>query len=215
MVAGQGLIDLVGAVDLVVEGGVPGAFVECGTWRGGASFLMARRALRRGERRIVWMFDSFEGLPAPKEIDGPAAASWATDTSSPNYLDNCRADIEDVQRSIDRLGLEGVCLPVKGWFNDTLITHKHQIQRIALLRIDGDWYESVKVCLAELVPLVSPGGIVILDDYWTWDGCAQAVHEYLAVNQLPYRISELGGAAFRIAASNGFPGIRSSVHLYQ
>lgn len=201
MVPTRALVALAGAVDLVVADGVPGALVECGTWRGGASFLMGLRARDRGDPRPLWMFDSFEGLPPPEpEIDGPAALAWAQDTDSPWYFDNCRAAVEDVVASARRLGLAADCHVVKGWFDDSLPAKRAAVRRIALLRIDADWYDSVRVCLSELVPLVSTGGIVVLDDYWTWDGCTRAVHDFLSADKLPYRVMELGGgAAFRVS----------------
>lgn len=198
MVPEEGLRGLAAAVDRVTADGVAGCFVECGTWRGGASFLMARRLLRNRIRRCTWLFDSFEGLPPPASIDGPAALAWAKDTGSPSYHDNCTASLEEVEASVRRLGLQDHVQVVKGWFEETLPATKARLGPIALLRIDADWYESVTTCLEELVPQVSPGGIVILDDYRTWDGCTRATHDYLSRHGLPYRIDGLGGASFRI-----------------
>ena len=198
MVSTSYLRDLTAAVDTTLRQRRPGCFVECGTWRGGASFLMARRAQHLRERRIVWMFDSFEGLPPPKDIDGPAARAWAANTGSPTYFDNCRASLEEVQAAAERLGLSDNVRLVKGWFEDTIVVKKSEIGPIALLRIDADWYDSVLFCLKELVPCVVDGGLVILDDYYTWDGCTQAVHEYLASSGLAYRIRHWGGGAFFI-----------------
>lgn len=185
------LHDLVRHVDYVDAQGLPGAFVECGTWRGGASFLMA---LRAAERR-VWMFDSFEGLPPPAPIDGPAAQRWADDTNGPDYHDNCRATLEEVSAAAFRFGLTNRVEIVKGWFDETLPASREDIGSIALLRLDADWYESVRTCLVSLVDRVVPGGFVILDDYYDWDGCAIAVHEFLAERRLPYRIYQ-GACAF-------------------
>jgi O-methyltransferase len=196
MASPSDLRDLTAAVDSVLRKGRPGCLVECGTWRGGASFLMARRAIHLRQARPVWMFDSFEGLPPPKEIDGPAANAWAADTASPGYYNNCAASLEEVQAAVSRLDLTDNVTLVKGWFQDTLASKKSQIGQIALLRIDADWYDSVLLCLEELVPCVVDGGVVMLDDYYTWDGCARATHDYLASHGLPYRIRRWGGGAF-------------------
>jgi O-methyltransferase len=185
------LHDLVRQVDFVETQGVPGAFVECGTWRGGASFLMGLRA----PQRRLWMFDSFEGLPPPAPIDGPAAQRWAHDVDGPDYYDNCRATVEEVKAHALRLGLQDRVEIVKGWFEDTLPTAKERIGPVALLRLDADWYESVRTCLHTLFDLVVPGGFVVIDDYYDWDGCAIAVHEFLAERRLPYRIYQ-GACAF-------------------
>lgn len=198
MVPEEGLRGLAAAVDRVTADGVAGCFVECGTWRGGASFLMVRRSFAHGVTRRTWLFDSFEGLPPPASIDGPAALEWANDTASPLYHDNCAASLEEVEASARRLGLQDHVELVKGWFDETLPATKARLGPIALLRIDADWYDSVTRCLEELVPQVAPGGIVILDDYWAWDGCTRATHDYLSRHGLPYRIDGLGGASFRV-----------------
>ena len=191
MLPRERLSELVRQVDAIVAGGISGAFVECGTWRGGASFLMA---LRAPDRR-VWMFDSFEGLPPPAPIDGPAAAQWAADTDGPDYHDNCRASAARVAADAARLGIADRVEVVKGWFEDTLPARRDEVGPIALLRIDADWYDSVRTCLDSLLDLVVPGGFVIFDDYYDWDGCAIAVHEALAAQHLPYRIYQ-GACAF-------------------
>src|SRR5205823_202254 len=120
--------------------------VECGVWRGGASFLMAEMLRRAAARdRRVWMFDSFEGLPHPEAIDGEHALNWAE--SWPEGERGNTASIEDVRSSADRLGLDGYVTLVKGWFDQTLPEARHSINNIALLRIDGDWHASVSCCL--------------------------------------------------------------------
>jgi hypothetical protein len=191
MVVEPALRDLVGRVHGVLDAGVPGAFVECGTWRGGSSFLMAELAKRRGETsRKTWMFDSFEGLPPPQEIDGPGAKGYAEDTENPLYRDNCRAELEEVRATARQLDLEGQTEIVPGWFDQTLHEARERIGPIALLRIDCDWYEPVLFCLEALYDQVSPGGVLIVDDYYQWDGCTIATHEFLARRELPLRIEE-------------------------
>ncbi|HSF01507.1 MAG TPA: TylF/MycF/NovP-related O-methyltransferase, partial [Solirubrobacterales bacterium] len=143
--------------------------------------------------RKVWLFDSFEGLPAPEAIDGPAALSYVRGTRAPHYFDNCRASLEEVRETAARLGLAGHTEFVKGWFEDSLPAHRHRLDRIAILRVDADWYRSVRDCLEQLYDQVSDGGLVTLDDYYAYDGCAAAVHEFLAERQLPHRIESVAG----------------------
>jgi O-methyltransferase len=188
MVSPWTLRDLIWRVDHLTQKGVEGAYVECGTWRGGASFLMAKRLAYLGIERPVWMFDSFEGLPEPAEIDGPGAKAWAQDTSSPIYFDNCRANVDQVWADAARLGLEKQVRIVKGWFDETLPKHRDEIGKIALLRLDGDWYESVTTCLDVLFEAVEPGGIVLIDDYYAWDGASRAIHDYLSAHKSTARI---------------------------
>jgi O-methyltransferase len=151
---------------------VPGDIVECGTWRGGMSAAMATVA--PGHRSVL--FDSFEGLPDAKSIDGPAAVEWSRNIRA---FDNCTADESSAHAAMQRANT-GDYEIIRGWFEDTVPQWAGKGRPIAILRLDGDWYESTLVCLKNLFPLVSPGGGVIIDDYYTWDGCTRAVHDYLS-----------------------------------
>lgn len=173
-----------------------GSFVECGTWRGGCAFGMAlvQTDLPKEERRKVWMFDSFQGLPPATDRDGPLAIEYQKDISSPLYFDNCRAEYMDTAMEAFRLNLDiNSCRIVPGWFEETIPVHMETLEkeRIAILRIDADWYDPVHYVLEHFGPLVSRGGLVILDDYYTWDGCARAVHDYVSRHDLPWRIKGL------------------------
>lgn len=200
----ESLVDLAYLVRVVLAYGIPGDFVECGVWRGGSSFLMADLLRQAGTRdRRVWLFDSFEGLPSPEAIDGPAATAYASNTDSPGYLDNCRVSVEEVQKSAVELGLGSYTEFVKGWFDQTLPANRDRIGPIAILRIDADWYSSVRGCLDNLYDQVVDGGFIILDDYYAFDGCAVAVHEFLGERGLAHRIegvvSKEGGGQYQSA----------------
>jgi hypothetical protein len=197
MVPEFSLIHLAGVVQTVLAEQLPGNFVECGTWRGGASFLMAE-LLRKGHAtgRTVFLCDSFEGHRPPEAIDGEAALSYAANTDDPEYLNNCRADLEDVERSRRLLGLESLTACVKGWFDESLPLNKGRFGPIAILRIDCDWYASVKTVLEELYDQVVDGGYVIFDDYFSYDGCAVAAHEFLGQRKLSHRLHTEGGVAY-------------------
>jgi hypothetical protein len=153
---------------------IRGCVVECGVWRGG---MMAGIADLLGEDRDYFLFDSFQGMPPAREIDGPAALAWETNTDSPVYYDNCVASEDEAAATMKRSRAKRVSL-VKGWFSDTVPTFKPPSE-IAVLRLDGDWYDSTRVCLEHLVPFVADHGVVIIDDYYEFDGCARAVNEYL------------------------------------
>lgn len=159
-----------------------GCIVECGVWRGGMSAGLAEAL----PGRVHYLFDSFEGLPPAKEIDGRAAIAWQADGSSPSYHDNCRAEREFAQAAMQQSPAKSFDL-VRGWFKDTLPEFVPK-EPIALLRLDGDWYESTMECLSHLYRHVMPGGLIIVDDYYTWDGCARAVHDFLSQQQLCDRI---------------------------
>ncbi len=195
---------IVNAVKHIVDNNVEGDFVECGVWQGGcsAAMVLANLALQPAKQRLMHMFDSYEGLPPAKPEDGPLALLWQSSVNSPTYYDNCAASLELVQQNFATLGIAEQNIQFhKGWFDQTIphFAQNNSDSKISLLRLDGDWYESTKVCLENLYPLVSEGGIVIIDDYYSWDGCALAVHEYLGLHKLSHRIitvSDVSSAYF-------------------
>ena len=165
----------------------PGCVVECGVWRGGMSAGMAEVL---GANRQYFLFDSFEGLPPAREdLDGKAAIAWQSDTGSPNYYNNCSAAEEEARTAMKLSGATSFSL-VKGWFNETVPGFVPPCE-IAVLRLDGDWYDSTRVCLENLYPHVAPGGVVIVDDYYIWDGCARAVNEFVAGLASPNSVPRL------------------------
>lgn len=181
----------------LIESGVPGAIIECGTWLGGCAFGMAlaQRAKYGRVVRPIWMLDSFEGLPPATNRDGPAALLYQSRPDAPGYFDNCKAPLDTVLQLRAEYGLgEAECPIVQGWFDATVppLAQRLAAEGIALLRVDCDWYDPVRLVLEQLAPLVAPGGTVILDDYYAWDGCSRATHDYLAAHDLPYRLRELG-----------------------
>jgi O-methyltransferase len=167
---------------------VTGSVVECGVWRGG---MIASMAEVLGNTRRYLLFDSFEGLPRPKPIDGKAALEWQNNKEGAFYFDNCKAEIEFAQLAMRMADVKTADF-IKGWFAETIPNYK-EIEQIAVLRLDCDWYDSVMTCLEKFFPHVSNGGLILIDDYFTWDGCALAVHDYLSKNKLPYRIQTLDG----------------------
>lgn len=202
MVPETSLIELARQVCAILTFNIPGDFVECGVWRGGSSFLIAELLRQAGvQDRKVWLFDSFEGLPPPQEIDGAVAMTYAQRPEDPWYHDNCSASLEDVRSSATALGLTAYTHFVKGWFDQTLPVQRQHIGPIALLRVDGDWYASVRGCLEQLYDQVVDGGLVVLDDYYAWDGCAIAAHEFLGSRRLAHRIE---GVLGRAAGEEGY-----------
>ncbi len=148
---------------------VPGDIVECGVYNGGSAALMASVGVRSPLDRTIWLFDSFEGLPQPTERDGAEARTcgwW------------CHGDLAKVRAVLDRMRIpESRCRIVKGWFHDTFPSA--EVGDIALLHIDADWYDSVRLCLERFYDSVRPGGYVVIDDYGHWEGCRRATDEFL------------------------------------
>lgn len=167
------LDNLHGCIRDVLEKRVPGDLIECGAWRGGATIFM-RAALRAygDQDRNVWVADSFEGLPKPDDSRYPA------DKGSQFW--NARAlavSLEEVRENFVRYGLLDARVRfLKGWFKDTLPVAP--IGRLAILRADGDMYESTMQILEPLYDKVSPGGYVIVDDYYAVAACRQATDDF-------------------------------------
>jgi O-methyltransferase len=161
---------------------ITGDFVECGVWRGGMSAAMSEIL---GESRRIHLFDSFEGLPPAREIDGPKAIAWQKDSQSTGYYDNCSADESFAKDAMKIAGHQNYKL-YKGWFQNSL--SGIETKSIGILRLDGDWYDSIKVCLEQLFPMLVDGGLIIIDDYYAWDGCSKAIHDYLSEIKSPSRI---------------------------
>jgi hypothetical protein len=165
---------------------LPGALVECGVWRGGAAAMMAQANLAEGSRRrSIHLFDSFEGMPDPEpDKDGPEATrlmeTGGTDASGRKPV-NAAAPEEALDLIVNRIGYPEAFVHVhKGWFQDTLPEARTYVGPIALLRVDGDWYDSTKVVFEQLYDLVTPGGVIVIDDYGHFEGCRRATDEFLA-----------------------------------
>jgi hypothetical protein len=170
MIGLRRLDNLQNSIETVLEQGVPGDLIETGVWRGGACILM-RAVLKVHDihDRSVYLADSFQGLPAPT-----LEADRGYDLSENGYL---AVSLEQVQAGFERFGLmDGQVKFLKGWFKDTLPTAP--IDRLAVLRIDGDLYESTMDVLNSLYAKVTIGGFVIVDDYHTWPPCKLAVDEF-------------------------------------
>jgi len=175
-------------VEAVIRDGVPGDLIETGVWRGGACIFM--RAILRAcadTSRTVWLADSFEGLPAPDSAAYPADAGDKHHLWS-DYFAVSRAEVEENFR---RYGLlDGQVRFLEGWFKDTLPTAP--IERLALIRLDGDMYESTYQALDALYDRLSPGGFVIVDDYYL-EPCARAIHDFRAARTVVDEITEIDG----------------------
>jgi O-methyltransferase len=196
MVPEAGIAFVVQETIRLIESDVPGVLVECGVWRGGASMAMlAAQRFRFGRVvRTMVMLDSFEGLPPVESHDGPLARAWQEGACPEFFFDNCRASVDELRDALSLLDFSPADYRIiKGWFCNTVPELREELgeESIALLRLDSDWYASTKVCLENLFPLVAVGGTVAIDDYYAWDGCAKAVHEYLGSRGLSYRIRSL------------------------
>ena len=170
----------------ILHQNIPGALVECGVWRGGSAAIMGLAAQNHSPTRPLHLFDSFEGLPEPGPEDGASAVEYSGGRGGGRLvpISRCEAGLELVQTFLfQQAGLKPADVVFHaGWFSDTVPAAAKQIGPIAVLRLDGDWYASTQVCLEHLYPLLSSGGVVILDDYLCWEGCQKATDEYRQKN---------------------------------
>ena len=187
----------------VLRANVPGSFVECGVWRGGCAAVMGLANIHLKGARDLHLFDSFQGLPEPTEKDGDRARSYSQGKASGTLESSsrCEADLNDVRSFLlEHLRFDGSKVHFHaGWFQNTVPHQASSIGPIALLRLDGDWYESTYVCLEYLYPQLARGGFVVVDDYWTWEGCHRAVDDYRGLHKITSSILRIDdGAAYWI-----------------
>jgi O-methyltransferase len=173
MIGPARLDNIENCVRQVIADHVPGDLIETGVWRGGGSILMrAVLAAYADTTRLVWVADSFEGLPRPTHPRDAGDEHWR--------YPQLAVSIDEVRSNFARYGLlDHQVRFLQGWFADTLPSAP--IDQLAVLRLDGDMYSSTLDALEPLYPKVSPGGFVIVDDY-SLEGCRQAVDDYRARN---------------------------------
>jgi O-methyltransferase len=170
----------------IEEEQVPGDVIECGVCNGGTGALLARSATRSRLHRTVWLLDSFEGMPPTTEHDGPAADGDAAEA----HIGKEKGDLSRVKSLLERVGPKADRIRIiPGWFQDTFPLVS--TSQIALLNIDADWYESVKLCLATFYDRVVPGGFISFDDYGHWPGCRKAVDEFFEERQISNKLQKV------------------------
>jgi O-methyltransferase len=191
MIGMQRLTSLQHCVETVLAEHIPGDLIECGVWRGGACILMrAVLAAYGDETRSVWLADSFAGVPPPDTANYKADKGilMRFDIAAPMLA----VSQSDVRKNFERYGLldEQVRF-LPGWFKDTL--SGAPIDQLAVLRIDGDLYESTIQALEALYPRLSPGGFCIIDDYLI-KACSQAVTDYRSRHSITAEIVDIDGS---------------------
>ena len=185
------------ACRMLIASGIPGSFVECGVAAGAHPAVMAAVLEEQGDTtRRVHLFDSFQGIPhaGPEDDEQPGVrpntfpkdgALISTGVSAQSE-EQVRAHLSAWGAPLDR------CVFHRGWFQDTMPTASRATGPIAYLRLDGDLYESTRVCLEDLYPLVVPGGVVVIDDYLLI-GCRRATDRDLASIGARVEIREIEG----------------------
>jgi len=185
MIGLKRLNNLQTAIEHVLKHGVPGDLLEAGVWRGGATIFMRAVLKAYGDTsRKVWVADSFEGLPVPD------AEKYPADEEHTLYKYKILNVSEDkVKMYFTRFGLlDDQVRFLKGWFKDTL--PYAPIKQLAVLRLDGDYYESTMDILVNLYDKVSPGGWIIIDDYRV-PSCMKAVHHFRKAHRIGERVKRV------------------------
>jgi O-methyltransferase len=198
------LAALCDAMSHIVRHRIPGAFVECGVWKGGSSMAAALRLIQLNEPdRAFYLFDTFAGMTPPDGIDrsvtsGLSAAAMLKSAPTTSKL-LAFAPKDEVRNNMATTGYPPDLVHlIEGSVEETLPAQAPE--KIAVLRLDTDWYKSTRHELIHLFPRLSPGGILIIDDYGDWEGARQAVDEYFAETAIPiflHRIDHTGRIAVR------------------
>ncbi|MEJ7582544.1 MAG: TylF/MycF/NovP-related O-methyltransferase [Acidimicrobiales bacterium] len=201
MTSTERIVAVADAVEYVIRRRVPGAFVECGVWRGGSVLAMILTLQRMGASdRDVYLFDTFEGMTAPTDFDTsayeePAVTTWRRAVAERQRgwewafgeqvygLDQVRHLLQSTGYPPDRVHY------IVGPVEETLPAGAPD--EVALLRLDTDWYESTRHELVHLYPRLAPGGALIIDDYGHWQGARRAVDEYFSESASPLLFSRI------------------------
>ena len=189
-------------VTSVLRDGIPGDLMETGVWRGGASiFMRAVLAAYGDSSRTVFVADSFQGVPQPDPERFPqdgADTAWGQLWRAPELA----VPLDVVKGNFERYGLlDQQVRFLPGWFRDTLPAAP--VERLAVLRLDGDLYESTILALQHLYPRISPGGYLLIDDYGDIQACRQAVDDYRGQFGItePIQTVDWTGAYWRVSPS--------------
>jgi len=191
------IVAVCAAVRYVEANAIPGGFVECGVWKGGSSMAAA---LTFKTPRPLLLFDTFEGMTDPTADDrhaasGQLAAAMLRNADSGATM-RCYSPLEEVKRNMATTGYPASEISyIKGKVEDTVPAAAPA--QIAVLRLDTDWYESTRHELEHLYPRLSPGGVLIIDDYGYWTGAKKAVDEYFRDSLFLSRIDDTGRIAIK------------------
>ena len=182
------IIALLRAVKYITENKIEGDIVECGVWKGGSMMAVAEQLLSLcSTNRLLYLYDTFEGMNDPSPLDVAVNGVVAKD-----YLDNLKRTDEnkkDIVWAYSSLNIVKENLDKTNYPENRMVFVEGAVEKtipqtvplkIALLRLDTDWYASTKHELVHLFPLLSPQGVLIIDDYGHWQGCKKAVDEYFS-----------------------------------
>ena len=194
MVSPARLTDTVLAIKYVKSNNIQGSFVECGAWRGGNSIAALLASPEYFKKQNIYIYDTFTGMSEPD--DNIDKSLFLSDTSKnvfnkhqeKNFNSWCYASLDEVKENFNKAGLslENTNF-IKGKVEDTLKVKSNLPEKISVLRLDTDWYESTAIELEVLYPILEIGGVLLIDDYGYWDGAREAVDNYFSRPDTPRR----------------------------
>lgn len=196
MTSQERMFALYKSVEYIIKNNIEGDIVECGVWRGGCPMIAAKTLLLHGNtNKTIWLFDTYEGMTTPtdedKDLQGDSALKQMHEFVQEKSENWCYASLEDVKRNMISTGYpEDKIKYIKGKVEDVLPGQTY-IKNCSLLRLDTDWYESTKIEMEILFPILVKNGILIIDDYGHWQGCKKAVDEYLQQNKIPLLLNRI------------------------
>lgn len=183
------------ATEYVSKNNIAGDIVECGTWKGGSAMISAIKLKKNGDmKRKFYLYDTYEGMTYPTDKDisysgGTAKEKWKTYNKGDKNL-WCCASLKEVKGNMLSAGYpENQMVFIKGKVEETIPNTLPK--SISILRLDTDWYESTYHELVHLFPLLSKGGVLIIDDYGHWKGAREATDKYFEENNIPMLLSRI------------------------
>ncbi len=196
MTSPERMVSLIRATEYTIKNNIEGDFVECGVWKGGSAMLILKTLLKYGiDNKKIYLYDTFEGMSVPTEKDVSFTGKKAEvllqeQDKAVSHSVWCYSSLEEVKANIRQVGYpEENIVFVQGKVEETIPATIPE--KICLLRLDTDWYESTQHELLHLYPLLAQRGILIIDDYGHWEGCRKAVDEYFEANEIPIFLSRI------------------------
>ena len=200
MTGPERIFSLIESVRYVISNDIPGSIVECGVWRGGSMMAVAYTLLKLNRQdRDLYLYDTFEGMSNPTSVDISSVGNDAKKMFEETKIDAnssrwCNVSLDEVKKAVYRTGYHVQKIHfVKGKVENSL--PKNVPRNISILRLDTDWYESTRHELIHLFPLLSHGGVIIIDDYGFWKGQRKAVDEYFIQNKIKILLNRIDNAA--------------------
>lgn len=195
MTSPERMFSLINSIEYIVANKIEGDVVECGVWRGGSSMIMAKKMLELAEnQRHIYMYDTYDGMSEPTnddlQYDGQVAEQMLNTSDKESDQIWCYSALDAVKSNMKKTGFDFEKIHfIQGKVEDTIPNVLPK--KIAILRLDTDWYESTKHEMEHLFPLLVKGGVLIIDDYGHWQGARKAIDEYLAANNITILLNRI------------------------